>query len=43
MRIKINFFAFSNDQAQMKRKMMGYNADEPIPNYDFHVDDDGQQ
>ena len=31
MRFKINFLAFSNDEAEMTKKIMGYDADQPIP------------
>jgi hypothetical protein len=40
MRFKINFLAFSNDEAEMTKKIMGYDADQPIPD---HYDEQGQQ
>ena len=35
MRFKINFLAFSNDEAEMTKKIMGYDADQPIPDSQF--------
>jgi len=37
MRFKINFLAFSNDEAEMKKKIMGYDMDQPIPDIEDEV------
>lgn len=34
MRFKLNFLAYSNDEAEMTKKMMGYDIGQPIPETD---------
>jgi hypothetical protein len=34
MRFKVNFLAFSNNEAEMTKKMMGYDIDQPIPDFE---------
>lgn len=40
MRFKINFLVFSNDEAEMTKMIMGYDADQPIPD---HYDESGHK
>ena len=35
MRAKHNFLTFTNDEAEMTKKMMGYDADQKIPDFKF--------
>lgn len=41
MRAKHNFLTFTNDEAEMTKKMMGYDADQKLP--DFKFDNLGNQ
>lgn len=37
-RAKINFLAFSNDEAEITKKIMGYDADKQIDEFDMEQD-----